>query len=289
MAGDWIPVSVELPRKREVLRIAALTKWSRYEVVGRLVEFWAWVSAESADGRVPDLTLDDLTVIQGLDRRFLTVLVEIGWLIEDEAGLVVPNFERWLSGSAKRRLQERDKKRRQRSVSPCCPDSVPQLSRAHRDKSGTREEESIEYRSNTPPIIPPKNRSGTDPPPSPPDQSQPEGCSSAGADAARTDSDQVAFADWWEHYPRKVGKKAAQTAYVKARRRICRETGCKPAEARERLLESARAFAGSPKGRGAYCPHPATWLNQGRWDDDRAEWQRAEAAGNGAKQVDPFA
>ena len=41
------------------------------------------------------------------------------------------------------------------------------------------------------------------------------------------------------------------------------------------LLEAATEFAQSTLGQDPqYCPHPATWLNAGRWDDDRAEWQR---------------
>ena len=42
------------------------------------------------------------------------------------------------------------------------------------------------------------------------------------------------------------------------------------------LLGKMQAFAASPIGRGdkQYIPHPATWLNNGRYDDDPATWVR---------------
>jgi hypothetical protein len=68
-------------------------------------------------------------------------------------------------------------------------------------------------------------------------------------------------------YPRKVGKKAALEAIKVALR-------SKPyAE----LMEAVTAYAESPAGkRGKFTPHPATWFRQGRYDDDRSEWQRSE-------------
>ena len=146
MAGDWIPVSLDLPRKREVLIIASRLKWSRYEVVGRLVEFWAWVSTESVDGRIDGLSVDVLATIHGFDRRFLGVLLDVGWLTQDEAGLIIPNFQRWLSHSAKRRLQAAERQRRARARDPCHA-NVTKMSRSQRDKSVTTEENSTEQYS----------------------------------------------------------------------------------------------------------------------------------------------
>lgn len=36
-------------------------------------------------------------------------------------------------------------------------------------------------------------------------------------------------------------------------------------------------FAESLVGKGDYCPHPTSWFYQGRYDDDEAEWNRADA------------
>jgi hypothetical protein len=78
----------------------------------------------------------------------------------------------------------------------------------------------------------------------------------------------AAFESWWAAYPRKVGKTAAFKAYQRA----------VPHLAPERLLEVTKRFASSPAGRaGIYTPHPASWLNAGRYNDDPAEWQRTES------------
>lgn len=77
---------------------------------------------------------------------------------------------------------------------------------------------------------------------------------------------------WWATYPRRVGKVAAETSYAKAVKAI-QATGKTKAEAEAWLLTRTKAFAASDKARGEFCPHPATWLNQGRYDDDDAAWQ----------------
>lgn len=81
------------------------------------------------------------------------------------------------------------------------------------------------------------------------------------------EEDTASFDAFWAAYPRREGKGRAQEAFAKA-------LLAKPAEA---IIEAARAFAASPAGqRGRYTPHPATWLNQARYDDDRSAWQLTE-------------
>jgi hypothetical protein len=68
------------------------------------------------------------------------------------------------------------------------------------------------------------------------------------------------FARFYMAYPRRVGRQAAEKAWHKALK-----AGAKP----EVLVESAHRFARQRSGQDPkYTPYPATWLNQGRWDDD---------------------
>lgn len=70
----------------------------------------------------------------------------------------------------------------------------------------------------------------------------------------------VDFESFWTAYPRKIGKQAALKAWQRA-------TGKPPIQA---IIEAIRQQAQSEQWRkdgGQYIPHPATWLNQGRWDD----------------------
>lgn len=65
------------------------------------------------------------------------------------------------------------------------------------------------------------------------------------------------FDDWWETYPRKVGKDAARKAYAAALRR-----NVTPAVLCQAL--AMQRWPADPQ----FIPHPATWLNGGRWQDD---------------------
>jgi len=70
----------------------------------------------------------------------------------------------------------------------------------------------------------------------------------------------VAFESFWTAYPKKTGKKAALKAWQAA--------NDKPELAQ--LIAAVQKQAQSEQWRkdgGQFIPNPATWLNQGRWDD----------------------
>lgn len=71
---------------------------------------------------------------------------------------------------------------------------------------------------------------------------------------------QEEFSIWYAHYPRKVGRKAAEKAYLKARKEV----------SAERLLEAVTAYEADPNQPDdrSKIPHPATWLGRGSWDDE---------------------
>lgn len=69
------------------------------------------------------------------------------------------------------------------------------------------------------------------------------------------------FAEFWERYPKKVGKPAAVKAF-----RSARINGHLP-----EVLADVEAKAGSEawtKAGGQFVPNPATYLNQRRWEDE---------------------
>lgn len=72
------------------------------------------------------------------------------------------------------------------------------------------------------------------------------------------------FERFWKLYPKKVGKEAAKKAFQRARKTASLET----------LLSAVeRQKCGSrwSKDNGRFIPNPATWLNQGRWEDEEME------------------
>lgn len=88
-----------------------------------------------------------------------------------------------------------------------------------------------------------------------PDSTTPPGASRR-ARVRTSDSDD--FAAFWSAYPRRTAKDAARKAWTGAIKRA--EPEC--------IIAAARRFAADPNRVDQFTPHPATWLNQGRWDDD---------------------
>jgi hypothetical protein len=66
------------------------------------------------------------------------------------------------------------------------------------------------------------------------------------------------FDDFWSVYPRKVGKRDAERAYVRALK----------VATSEEILEGAKRYAADPNRLSEFTAHPATWLNRGSWADD---------------------
>lgn len=69
------------------------------------------------------------------------------------------------------------------------------------------------------------------------------------------------FDAFWSIYPRKVGKGAAKKSFERAILKTDLKT----------ILDAVEAQRQSPQWQrdgGQFIPHPATWLNQERWDDE---------------------
>lgn len=68
------------------------------------------------------------------------------------------------------------------------------------------------------------------------------------------------FEEFWQAYPRKIGKGAARKAWEKAVEKS------PPYE----IMAGVEKFKRAKPWRGdlQFCPHPTTWLNQERWEDE---------------------
>ena len=74
------------------------------------------------------------------------------------------------------------------------------------------------------------------------------------------------FSSFWDAYPRKVGKQAAEKAFAKVNVPV--EVLLKAIERQKRTEQWQDV---------KYIPHPSTWLNQGRWEDEVSVLPKAEA------------
>jgi hypothetical protein len=77
-----------------------------------------------------------------------------------------------------------------------------------------------------------------------------------------------AMAQFWPEYPRKVGKAACEDFFD--RRRVTQAL-------LDRMIAQVRACCRTEQWQNSqFVPHPKTWLNQRRWEDDEPESGRAQ-------------
>ena len=79
------------------------------------------------------------------------------------------------------------------------------------------------------------------------------------------------FCIFWDAFPKKVGKTAAEKAFKKIQ---------PSAELLQKMLEAIKAQKQSEqwaRDGGQFIPHPATWLNRGQWDDEITAPQNQKA------------
>lgn len=111
----------------------------------------------------------------------------------------------------------------------------------------------VERSSNDPPTI-----SEALPSPSP---SQPQDSPSLRSGETRARPFAAAFEQFWQAFPNKVGKRDAQKAFEKVIK--------SGSVTIEKMAAGLHAYVNKTDDR-PWC-NPATWLNQGRWDDQPAE------------------
>lgn len=72
------------------------------------------------------------------------------------------------------------------------------------------------------------------------------------------------FDSFWSAYPNKVGKEKARESFAKALKLTDLQTILS-------AVERQKTWPRWTKDGGTYVPNPATWLNQGRWQDELAK------------------
>lgn len=116
-------------------------------------------------------------------------------------------------------------------------------------------EQDVSVTSDTSPSFPPKKVS-----PTPPSKNNPltnPSSNSVSNETSKRERDE--FERWYEHFPNKVGKGAAWKAWPSARKQASYEVLC----------GGLRRYLAKTDDR-PWC-NPATWLNQGRWQDEPAQ------------------
>lgn len=143
---DWIKINTALPRSPKVVRLASLMGVSEREALGLALEWFCWLDSATADGST-GLHADEIdrvftchaTCVTGVS-RFCDALAQIGWIFEDENGIIcASDFDQHNGESAKKRAQATKRQNAKRAKERHA-NSVTGVSRKQRDQ---RREEKI--------------------------------------------------------------------------------------------------------------------------------------------------
>lgn len=111
MAGDWLPIRFDLHEDPGTIGIARSVRLDEFSVVGRLIRLWSWASSHTQDGLIPFVTPEDIDKV-AQRAGFAKAMSDVSWLeILPGGGIKIPNFDRWMGNSAKRRLQDAKRKK----------------------------------------------------------------------------------------------------------------------------------------------------------------------------------
>ena len=268
MAGDWIPMRIGLHEDPSVRLISKLTGIDPFGVVGRLHRVWGWFDMNTRNGVVEGsegALIDEITSVTG----FANAMVTAGWLCVTANGLKIPSFSTYHGKCAKRRALTAARMRKHRAKHRDAGDaSLSSPLRVTRDASDAlREEKRRESSPPAPPRTPEPTEKDTPPTPltgggrvgdaptnAPPVAPRPR---NRRKEPPAYSSDFLAF---WSAYPRRTGKGAAWAAWNRA--------ALPDSSAILAAIEIQKRSDQWSREAGQFIPHPATWINQRRWEDD---------------------
>jgi len=102
MAGLWIAWEKGLARKPEVLQLARILGSTPQHAAGCCMLFWEWAEDVTVNGIIEGVTPTDASFAAGVE-GIGEALVEVGWLIETDDAIAIPNWDRHNSEPAKKR------------------------------------------------------------------------------------------------------------------------------------------------------------------------------------------
>lgn len=274
----WIKIQTTLIDDPAVSAIGTRLRMVEAHVVGCLVAIWSWADSLTANGFIQHATAAQVDRKAG-KKGFAEAMVAVGWLRIEPEGVTFPRWDRHNGESAKARAGEAEAKRLARSgirrrsgpdpeSGPPPPDVSGQVSGQNGDKCPDQRREEEKRVENTNPPIPPAEAGHTGPDKRP---------SSHRAEI------EAAAVKIYEAYPRKVGRADALKAIAKAIHASNKHGPLDGHETAETyLLDRTKAYAEAvaewPEADRQYIPHPSTWFNGGRYDDDPQTWRRTSAA-----------
>ena len=258
---SWIKFEIATSNKPEVLIIADRLKIDPDAVVGKLLRVWAWFDIHTTDGNAPSVTKTLLNRDVGIT-NFTELMIEVGWMLESNGTITVSKFENHNGETAKARAQNAKRVGKYRKNTGKNDGVMISYENSNAGVTDLKQNCNAETVTKVTLETTPEKRR----------EEKSERTEETKKDPTIAQCEKLARAEYspgfqrfWDAYPtkRRLGKKQAYAAWQKA---------IKTAES-EAIIGKAAEYAASDRGQGEYSCMPATWLNQGRWEDDPAAWQ----------------
>jgi len=99
---SWIKIETCTPDKPEIWQLAAELDIDPDAAFGKLFRMWVWFDAHTENGDAPSVTVVTLDRLVGC-HGFASGVIKVGWLIEKDGRIMVPNFGRHNGETAKKR------------------------------------------------------------------------------------------------------------------------------------------------------------------------------------------
>ena len=250
----WLQIDQTIRDHHKILDAADLLETTDAHVTGCLVLLWLWAIDNAPDGSfagISDATITRAAKWSGEKDAFIDALTDVGLLDRTPEGLAIHDWQDRAGNLIDRRRADAERKRRERAEKKAREASEHAEDRpaGHLSdvRTQSRENQSRQKQENS--------RDEWGDPPVPPAT---DGIGSASLQDQR-------FDQFWDAYPRKVGKTDARKAWKKANI---------TAEIFEKIMTSIAASKELDQWQreaGRYIPNPSTWINQGRWDDELPE------------------
>jgi hypothetical protein len=274
----WIESHEELGQHPKTKRLARTLQVSLPAAVGYLQFLWWWALKYAPSGNLSRYTPEDIADAicwEGDAQQAVDALVSSGFIDDGGDGtLTIHDWYEYAGRLIEQREQHRKRSQRARNaknreqdehVSVPCPNGARtahersedvQAPCAHGARTERARAENVQGTcgATVPNLTVPNKTKDTTPLP-PPAEGERE------CDVPKTEQ-QLQFEEFWRAYPKKVGKEAAWKAWKKIK---------PPAALLAKILTAIPEAIQSRQWRlenGRFIPNPATWLNQGRWDDE---------------------
>ena len=267
----WIQVHQQLKDHRKLLSAADVLEVEPPHMLGLIVSFWLWALDNAPTGSLKGISsrmIARAAQWSGDPDDFVAALSDAGFIKITPDGMELHDWYEYAGKLIDQREAEKNRSRRRRAAASAAKSKDGKATDGRptddQQKAGGRVDQS-RVEKEEPPIAP------------------------EGAPEEKQDAQERRFAEFWEAYPKKVGKKDALSKWSRL----------KPdADLFERIMRAvtnAKKSAEWKRENGRFIPNPSTWINQGRWDDEltpTAEKQTTETryqghAGNNGNHEQP--